>query len=156
MATIILPLYGLMKKRMNRPLSISSIAKAQRLTFSKILKVGTYIIAIDAMRKKLLYFKNKEHTKTCVVIDLSHVAACSTRKEYNPIAAGALNKRKLSDFLKSIHMILCFKKHQGSVSIPLYETGAEQFKELEELEEHVKSCEITISKLLPPQIEERA
>src|SRR5688572_19636771 len=98
MATIILPLYGLMKKRANRPLSISSIAKAQRLTFSKILKVGTYIIAIDAMRKKLSYFKNKEHTKTCVVIDLTHVAACSTRKEYNPIAAGALNKRKLSDF----------------------------------------------------------
>ena len=156
MATIIVPLYGLMKKRMNRPFRISDIAKAQRLTFSKILQVGTYIIAIDAIRKKLLYFKNKEHTKTCVVIDLTHVAACSTLKEYNPIAAGALGKRKLSDFLKSVHMILRFKKQQGSVSIPLYEPSAEQFKELEELEQHVKSFEITISKLLPPQIEERA
>ena len=91
-----------------------------------------------------------------MVIDLTHVAACSTRKEYNPIAAGALGKRKLSDFLKSIHMILRFKKHEGSVSIPLYETGAEQAKEIEDLEQHIKSCEITISKLLPPQIEERA
>jgi hypothetical protein len=156
MATMIVPLYGLLKKRTDAPIKLSRIAKARRLTFSSVLKIGSYIIAVDNIRKKLLYFKNRSHTKTCVMIDLNQVDACSISKQYNSIEAGALNGTKLSVFLKSIYMILRFNKMKESVSIPLYESGKDHTSNLEDLEWQVKTCELTISKLLPPQIRERA
>jgi hypothetical protein len=156
MATIIVPLYGLMKKRIYAPLKLSEIEKAQRLTFSSISKIGSYIIAVDAIRKKLLYFKNMQHTKSCAVIDLNYITECSIRKEYSRIGAGELSKKKLSDFLRSLYMVLRFKKQSGLVSLPLFETGTDYNINIEDLEGNVKACEIVISKLLPPQIKERA
>jgi hypothetical protein len=156
MATIIVPLYGLVKKGIDAPFKLSTIAKARRLTFSSVLKIGSYIIAIDAMRKKLLYFKNMHHTKSCVMIDLNHVSQCSIRKQYKPIEAGALNTSRLADFLKSISMIFHFKKRPGSLSIPLHESGNDQMVDVEALEREVKTCEMVISNLIPPQIVERA
>ena len=156
MATIIVPLYGFLRKRINAPLRLTKIAKAKSLTFSSVSKIGSYIIAIDNIRKKLLYFKNKSHTKSCVMIDLNQLSACSIRKQYNSIEAGALNQTRLSVFLKNIYMVLRFNKQHRPVSIPLYETSTDNNINVEDIERQANMCAIVISKLLPPQIEERA
>ena len=145
-----------MKKRMYAPLNLSEIEKAQRLTFSSVAKIGSYIIAVDAIRKKLLYFKNMTHSKSCAVIDLNYVTECRIRKQYSSIQAGELKRMKLSGFLKNIYMILRIKKHPDLVSLPLYDKGTDRDIDIADMEGNARTCEFEISKLLPPQIMERA
>ena len=156
MTKIIVPLYGFFNSGIKRVLNLDKIAKEQRLNFSTFDEVGAGLIAIDPLKKKLLYLKNAPDTSSCLIIDLSNLRECTVKKQYGGINPGDLNKRKLSDFLRSMFLHLRFKNDLASVSLSLYEAQKDKQHDIEQLEAKAKKWETIVSKLLPVQIQERA
>ena len=62
MATIIVPLHGLLNNRKKRIFNLGKIAKELKLHFSNFDEVGRNIIAIDSTKRKLLYVNNSPVT----------------------------------------------------------------------------------------------
>lgn len=156
MTTIIVPLYGFLKSKRKRLLNLAKIVKEQRLSISKLDEMGSSVIAIDTANRKLLYLKNAPDTSSCLIIDLNNLQECTIKKQYNSINAGDLNKRKISDFLRTIFLNLRFKNDHGSVSLPLYEAQKDKQDDVEQLEAKAKKWETIVSKTQPAHILERA
>ena len=81
MTKIIVPLYGFFNSGIKRVLNLAKIAKEQRLNFSTFDEVGAGLIAIDPLKKKLLYLKNAPDTSSCLIIDLSNLRECTVKKQ---------------------------------------------------------------------------
>ena len=156
MTTIIVPIYGYLNSRIKRLFNLSKLVKRRRLNFSSQEEVGDNIIALDLLKRKLLYAKKAPGTSSCLISDLNNLEKCIIKKEYNSIDAGELNTKKLHHFLKSIFLNLVFKNGSRTVSLPLFEAQKEQQGNLEQLETQAKKWQKIVSKLLPIQIRERA
>jgi len=156
MTTIIVPVYGFLNSRIKRLFSLAKVAKEQRLNFSNLDEVGSSVIAIDPTKRKLLYLKSAPDTSSCLIVDLNNLKECTIKKQYNGINAGDLNKRKISDFLRSIFLNLRFKNDSAPVTLPLYDAQKDKHDDVEQLEVQATKWERLVSKLLPVPIRERA
>lgn len=155
MTTVIVPIYGYLNRKIKGLLNLAEIAKTRSLHFSTEDEVGTNVIALDAIKRKLLYLKKAPNISSCLIIDLNKIASCSIRKQYNSINAGDLNTKKLQDFLKNIFINLSFKNGSATLSLPFYDPQKDKACDVEQLEEKAKKWETIVSKLLPIQIKER-
>jgi hypothetical protein len=156
MTTIIVPLYGYLNSRIRKLWNITKFAKRRRLNISKQDEVGGNFIALDVIKRKLLYAKRTPGTSSCLIIDLNQLEACTIRKEYSSIDAGQLKTKKLQHFLKTILLNLVFKNGAGSLSLPLFDARKEQQVNIEQLEAKAKKWESLVSKVLPLHKRERA
>ena len=156
MTTVIVPFYGYLNNRIKRLLNINKLAKRRRLSYSSEDEVGDNIIALDLLKRKLLFVKNAPDASSCLIIDLNNLERCTIKKEYNSINAGELNTKKLHDFLKTIFLNLVFKNGSRTVSLPLFDAKKDQQHNIQKLEAQAKNWKTIISKLLPMQIRERA
>ena len=156
MTKIIVPLYGFFNRSIKRVLNLAKVAKYLRLSFSNFDEVGGGLIAIDTTKKKLLYLKNAPGTSSCLIVDLSNLKECTVKKQYDSINPGELNKKKLSDFLRSMFLSLRFKNDPAPFSLSLYEAQKDKQHEVEQLEAKAKKWETIFSKLLPTLVLERA
>ena len=153
MRTIIVPLYGYLNSRIKKLWNITKLAKKRSVHFLNQEEVGVNVMALDALKRRLLYAR-KTQTTSCLIIDLNDLQACSLKKEYSSITAGDLKSKKLHHFLKSVFLNLVFKN--GTVSLPLYDAQKQQQGDVEQLETQAKKWQNNLSKLLPVQIRERA
>lgn len=133
---------------------MTQLAKQRRLHLSNQEEVGANVIALDSVRKKLLFAKNTPLTTSCLIIDLNDLEACSVKKEYKSIPAGELKSKKLHHFLKCVFLNFVFKT--GTVSLPMYEAKKLQEGNIEQLETQANHWQSTISKLLLLPVRERA
>ena len=156
MTTIKVPLYGFLNSRLKRLFNVAKVAKEQRLRFSSLDEVGNGLIAIDTIKRKLVYLNNAPNDASCIIVDLNSLLNCTIKKQYNGINAGDLHKRKISDFLRSIFLHLSFKNNTAAITLPLYEAQNDKQDDVEQLEATAKKWETIVSKLLPVQLLERA
>ncbi len=101
MKTVIVTFYGYLNSSIKRPWNIMKLAKKRSLNISNQDELGTHVIALDTINRKLLYAKTTPNTSSCSIIDLNDLEACSIKKEYNSINAGELETKKLPNFLKT-------------------------------------------------------
>ena len=156
MKTIIVSFYGYLNSRIKKPWNITKLAKGRCLNISNQDEVGPHVIALDMMKRKLLYVKTTPTASSCSIIDLNDLEACSIKKEYNSIDAGELKTKKLHHFLKSVFLNLVFKNGSRTVSLTLFDAQKEQPGNIEQLEAKAKKWESIVSKLLPVHIGDRA
>ena len=149
MTTIIVPLYGHLKNGFKRLWSITKLAKKRRLNISMLDEVGANVIALDDVKRKLLFTKSAPGTSSCLIIDLDNLETCILKKEYNSINAGDLKKKKLHQFLKSMFLHLVFKNGTGPVSLRLFDSQNRQQDNVAEIEEKAAKWQTIVSKLLP-------
>ncbi|MCW3112523.1 MAG: hypothetical protein JWR18_919 [Segetibacter sp.] len=154
MRTVIVPFYGYLNSSIKKLWNLAKFAKKRSLHFSSQEEVGAHLMALDVLKRKLLYARKTPRTTSCLIIDLNQLQACSLKKEYSSIAAGELKSKKLHHFLKSVFLNLVFKN--GTVSLPLYDVQKQQQGDVEQLETQAKKWQNNLSKLLPVQIRERA
>ncbi|GEO07813.1 hypothetical protein [Segetibacter aerophilus] len=154
MRTIIVPLYGYLNSRIKKLWNLTKFAKKRSLHFSSHDEVGANIMALDVLKRKLLYAAKTPGTTSCLIIDLNDLQACSVKKEYSGIAPGELKSKKLHHFLKSIFLNLVFKNR--TVSLRLYDAKKQQQGGVEQLETQAKKWQRDLSKLLPVHMKERA
>jgi hypothetical protein len=156
MTQIIVPLYRFLNSRIKRFFSLAKVAKERKLNFSNLDEVGSSVIAIDTAKRKLLYLKSAPDNSSCLILDLNNLHECTIKKQYNGINAGDLNKRKMSDFLRSVFLNLRFKGDPATITLSLYEAHKDKQDDLEQLEANAKKWETIVSKLLSVQILARA
>lgn len=156
MTTIIVPFAGFVNSRLKRLWNITKFAKRRRLTISNLDEMGSNVIALDVIKRKLLYAKKSCAASSCMIINLNNLAGCSIRKEYSSINAGELKSKKLHHFLKTVFLKLVFKNGSGGVSLPLFDAQKEQPDNIEQLEAQAKKWEGIVSNLLVARITERA
>ncbi len=156
MRTVIVPFAGFSNSRFKRLCNIAKLARRTRLTISNQDEVGANVIALNIIKRKLLYAKRVPCASSCLIIDLNSLETCSIKKEYSSIRADELRTKKLHHFLKSVFLKLVFKKGAGAVSLALFDAQKESLDNVEQLEAQAKKWENLVSKLLPVHIKERA
>ena len=156
MTTIVVPFYGYLNNRIKKLWNITKLAKRRSLDISNQDEVGANVIALDIVKRKLLYAKKTPDTSSCLIIDLKDLDRCSITRQYSSIDAGELTKRTLGEFLKSIFLNLHFKSCSRVVSLPLYEAEKGFQGDIEVLEAKAERWKKTVSLLLPLKIKERA
>ena len=156
MRTVIMPFAGFLNSRFRRLCNISRLARRARLSISNQDEVGSNVIALDVVKRKLLYAKKAPAASSCLIIDLNNLETCSIRKEYSGINAGELRTKKLHHFLKSVLLKLVFKNGTGAVSLALFDAQKESLDNPEQLEAQARKWENLVSKLLPLPLGERA
>jgi hypothetical protein len=154
MTTIIVPSCGYLNSGIKKLWNIAKLAKKRSLQISNEDEVGDNVIALDVVKRKLLYAKKTPETSSCLIIDLNNLEKCTIKKEYTSINAGELQTKKLHHFLKSILLHLVFKNGSSAVSLPLFDGQKEQQGNVEQLEAHAKKWETLVTKLLSIPIKE--
>jgi hypothetical protein len=155
MTTIIVPLYGFLNRSIKRLFNLAKVAKERKLHFSNFDEVGSNVIAIDTRKRKLLY-ANKSPDSSCLIVDLKNLQECTIKTQYDSINAGDLNKKKMSDFLKSIFLNLRFRNGSPPVTLPLYDVQKNNGHNVDLLETKAKKWRALVSNLLPDTLTRRA
>jgi hypothetical protein len=154
MTSIVVPFTAL-NSRLKRFCNLTKFAKKIKLNISTQDEVGSNFIALDIVKRKLLYANRTLNSSSYLIVDLSKLKACTIRKEYNPIDAGELKTKKLHQFLKRVFLKLVFKDGSKAVSLPLFDAQKEGQQNIEHLEIRARKWENLVSKFLPVQIGQR-
>jgi len=152
MRTIIVPLYHYINSKIKLFWNIDQLAKSCRLSFSKHDILGSKILGLDMLKRKLLYLQQNNNKPSCVVIDLKDIESCTIKKQYSSIEAGGLEKRGLHEYIKTISLELGFKNDSSVIGIPLFDNKNDKIQNLPELEAKAKGWETYVSQLLPIKI----
>lgn len=156
MTTIVVPFYGYLNSKIKRLWSITKFAKRRSLFFTSHDEIGANLIALDAQKRKLLYFKKRSNGSCCLIVDLSNLEKCSIKKEYNSINAGELKSKKLHRFLKGIFLNLGFKNPSRVVTLPFYIAETDLQEDVAQAEVSAKKWEEIVSKFKPAGLREIA
>jgi len=156
MTTVIVPMFGFLNNRFKALQNISKVARLRRLSLSNSDEVGENFIALDVVKRKLLFAKKTSPISSCLIIDVNHLKACTIQKEYRSINAGELKTKKLYHFLKNIFLHLVFKNGSRSLSLPLFDVDERQQVNIEILEAKASKWENLLSSMLIAPAVERA
>lgn len=127
---------------------LSELGSRLNLSFSSHEIIGDKIICLDGVKKKLLIAQKNNVLNQSHIIALDEVKAISIKKVYNGIIAGALRKRRIGEFLKT--MVLQFElKHQSELIIlPFYESLINKLYDLAGLERKARNWQLMLSKMI--------
>ena len=152
MTTTIVPLFKYFNKKINGIWDMTRFGKDRNLFFSNKDVLSGSVIANDARKRKLLFFRKSDYRQSCMIINLEEMDSCSIVRQYNAINAGELRHRKLNTFLKSICLNLRFKNQTETITIPFYESGFSADQDIQRLEIKANKWKLILSKALPVRI----
>jgi len=102
-------------------ISVLSYLRAGPYRFSRKDAVGNQRLALDAVRKKLLFWKSGGRSARCLVVNLKQLAACTVIREYEPIGAGGLKRKSLEHYVKKVAICMRFRNQAPAIILPLYD-----------------------------------
>jgi hypothetical protein len=138
-----------MKKSNKKLLSdLNKIAAHFDFRLSKIELVKNTVLAIDRLKKKLIFIDNKNlpYFKT---IDLQNVDSSSVKFEYSRMDAGDLNKTSSDDFIKNVQLQISHVDPSKSLNIVFYDKREDNITDLRHLIKKARSWRDSISAELP-------
>lgn len=152
MTATIVPLFKYFNKKIKGAWNMARFCKDRNLFFSNKDVMPGSLIANDAGKRKLLFFRRSDYRQSCMIINLEEMENCSIVREYNAIDAGELKHKKLHKFLRSICLHLHFKNQTQPITIPFYESGFGNDQDIESLEIKANKWKLILSKMLPLKI----
>lgn len=152
MTITIVPLFKYFNKKINGIWNMTRFGKDRNLFFSNKDVLSGSVIANDARKRKLLFFRKSGYRQSCMIIDLEQLDNCSIIRQYHEINAGELKHKKLHEFLKSICLNLRFKNQTQTIAIPFYESSFSNAGDIERLETKANKWKLILSSTLPVRI----
>ncbi|MBS1597470.1 MAG: hypothetical protein JST75_04550 [Bacteroidetes bacterium] len=125
MNTISIPLYVFFNGTGELSKAIEKFARSRRLYFSRLEEISGNLIALDKVKRKLLYFKTNVLLPKCLIVDLRNVDSCTVVKQYDEKEKGKLRTLLLS---------FRFLNNSSPVSLPFYENLDHGSKEIAQAE----------------------
>lgn len=122
------------------------------LSFSSYITLGSKMIGLDVMKKKLLIAEKINGLFRPYIIGLNKVSVISVQKIYNSIKAGDLKKRRIEEFLQSIRLQLEFENGENTIVLSFYERATDDNNNLRWLESKAKNWQMMLSKMLRGKI----
>lgn len=122
----------------------SKMASQNNLSFSSQLVLQDRILGVDGIHRKLMVVNGNYDY---IIIDLDMVKLCTVHKEYQTIDAGALNKKTLDQYLRTIS--IQFRLFNGEmIDLPFYEKGSSPIFLVRECEARARDWEAMLNKLI--------
>lgn len=121
------------------------------LSFTGQEVLGNSVMGLDGVRRKLLVLeRTAAKAFNTAIIDLNDVKSCSIKKEYGTIKGGALNIKKLEQYLEKISLQFAFH-HKAPVEVVFYHCLRNRINEAAERESKARHWVAMLSKMLVPE-----
>ncbi|MES1217212.1 MAG: hypothetical protein ABUT20_16985 [Bacteroidota bacterium] len=137
----------LIKPGKEKYLLLNKLGAELKLSFSSHLVLARKIIAFDGINRKLLVVNTGNGLNDFSVIDLAAVKSITVNKQYSPIKAGELLKRKFEEFLESITLMFDFEKNVDNKQLHFYRRGIDSYPDLPALERNARIWQMILSKI---------
>jgi len=128
-------------------LKLSELGSDYNLSFSSHLTLGSRIIALDGIKKKLLIAEIKDKVCRSFLIKLDEIRAISIKKIYSNIKVGELTKKRLVDFLKGIYLQFDYDNGEKATVLPFYESEKDKVDDPSRLEKTARNWYILLTKI---------
>jgi hypothetical protein len=135
----------------NKYLRLSELGSKLKLSFSSHVRLGSRIIGLDGLKKRLLVVEIKNEESDPYIIELDQVDTISIKKTYSSIKPGELNKKGLRAFLKSIYLQFEYYNENKTIALPFYERDTDRLKDLPTLERNAANWQMILSKMANTQ-----
>ena len=127
---------------------LSELATKFNMSFSSHDLIGNKIIGFDGIQRKILIAEKNNIVHGSHIISIDEIKTISLKKVYNAILAGALKKRKIGDFLKTLVLQFELRNKNEVIIIPFYESVLNRLYDLARLERKARNWQLMLSKLI--------
>ena len=133
-------------------LQLNKLGSKFNLSFSNYVTLGSKIIGLDVMKRKLLVAEKIDGLFRPSIIELNRVSVITAQKIYSGIKAGDLKRRKIGEFHQSIRLQLEFEDGENTIVLPFYERTIDDIHDLKWLESKARNWQMMLSKMLRGKI----
>lgn len=137
MTTIIIPLSDYFNRKIGWLRNLRRVAGQSKFFLSKQEETAGMFIALDRVKRRLLYFKKSSRLPKCLIINLAHLDECAVVKQYDSIEAGQVEKQGLQAYVKTIFLRLRVR-NGPSILLPFYEAQKDRKEDLLQMEHKAK------------------
>ncbi|HWH62215.1 MAG TPA: hypothetical protein VNS50_03040 [Ginsengibacter sp.] len=117
------------------------------LSFSSHEILNKKIFGVDGIKRKILVVEENNGSNSSYIIELDKVKSISMKTVYDSIKPDELRKRRLEEFLKTIHLQFEFKDGRDAVALSFFESKKNNIDDLPLLERKIKNWEMIFSKM---------
>lgn len=117
------------------------------LTFSSHEMLNKKIFGVDGIKRKVLVVEENNGSNSSYIIELDKVKSISTKSVYDSIKPGELRKKRLEEFLKTIHLLFEFRDGRDAIALPFFESKKNNIEDLPVLEKKTKNWKMIFSKM---------
>jgi len=117
------------------------------LSFSSRLVLGSKIIALDGINKRLLVSAIQNGFNRSYIIDLDKAISISVKKRYSAIKAGELNEREFEEFLESIYLQFEYGENVETIELSFYQRESDNSRDIPALERNARDWQMILSKM---------
>jgi len=129
---------------------LSELGSKLNLSFSSHMSLGSKMIALDGVNRKLLVLDINNAANRHCIIHLDEVKIISVKKSYGGIKPGELNKKGFEEFLETILLYFEYREEGHSVALPFYEREKNSLDDLPTLERNARNWQMILSKMIIP------
>lgn len=130
---------------------LSELGSKLNLSFSSHVSLGSKMIALDGIKRKLLVLDINNASNEYYIIQLDEVKVISVKKNYSWIQPGELNKKGFEEFLETIFLYFEYRDKGHTVALPFYERGKNSVSNLPMLERNARNWQMILSKMITPK-----
>ena len=88
------------------------------------------IFGVDGIKRKVLVVEENNGSNSSYIIELDKVKSISMKTVYDSIKPEELRKKRLEEFLKTIHLQFEFKDGREAVALPFFEHQKNNIEDL--------------------------
>lgn len=117
------------------------------LSFSSHEMLNKKIFGVDGIKRKILVLEENNGSNSSYIIELDTVKSISMKTVYDSIKPDELRKRRLDEFLKTIHLQFEFKDGRDAIALPFFENKKNSIEDLPVIERKTKNWKMMLSKM---------
>ncbi|MEO6914856.1 MAG: hypothetical protein ABI151_03675 [Chitinophagaceae bacterium] len=133
---------------------LSKLGSTLNLSFSSQVLLGSKIVALDGVKKKVLITDMNDVSGQPWIIELDEVEAISVKKNYSSIKPGELTKKPFEEFLETILLQFEYRDRGRNIGLTFYERRKNNFRDLALWERIARNWQLILSKMIRPKKEE--
>jgi hypothetical protein len=126
---------------------LSKLGSMFNLSFSSHELLDEKIFGVDGIKRKILVIAENNGSNSSYIIELDKVKSISMKTVFNSIKSYELRKRRLEEFLKTIHLQFEFKDGRDAVPLSFFESKKNNIDDLSLLERKTKNWGMIFSKM---------
>ena len=126
---------------------LSKLGSMFNLSFSSHELLDEKIFGVDGIQRKVLVVEENNGSNSSYIIELDKVKSISMKTVYDSIKPEELRKRRLEEFLKTIHLHFEFKDGREAVALPFFEHKKNNISDLPVIERKTKNWKMIFSKM---------
>ena len=126
---------------------LSKLGSMFNLSFSSHELLDEKIFGVDGIKRKVLVVEEKNGSNSSYIIELDKVKSISMKTVYDSIKPEELRKKRLEEFLKTIHLQFEFIDGRDAVALPFFENKKNNIEDLPVIERKTKNWKMIFSKM---------